>query len=245
MTAKATLACLALAGLLGLAAPAVAELVARAEKGSVPLVAAAPVGLEAPVVVQPGGVAWRETYRPLENVRLLDEVPARVRPGTRGVAAGTVLYGYRLKGGFAFCPPTDYRASVREVQCFRDFDNDGRFDGAYVSDMRDMKSRVIAAFLHELAPTNKQRYEAVDIAQAAPVPASVIFRGVKKGQALFGLRIEDDDLDNPMLCDLGADACSVAGLRLRVTPEGEGVRIELLSAAAQRRLDVILTGGPV
>lgn len=236
---------LAIAMLIGAATPAAAGMVARAEKGSVPLVAGAPQGLAAPVTLQPGQTAWTETLRPQSNVRLLDAVPPRIRPGTKGVDAGTVLYGYRLKGGFAYCPASDYRAPVREVQCFRDFDGDGRFDGAYVSDMRDMKSRVIAAFLHELAPTNKQRYEAIGADQAIAVPATIVFEGVKKGQAVFSLRVEDSRLDGDFTCEPNTDSCDMLGLTFKIRTEGQAVRLELLNAAPTRGLNVILTGGPV
>ncbi|MDO9336842.1 MAG: hypothetical protein Q7T61_10610 [Caulobacter sp.] len=236
---------LVLVAIAALATPASAALVPRAEQGSVPFVVGAPEGLAAPVVVRAGDVAWRETYRPFMNVRLLDEVPARKRPSTKAVAAGTVLYGYRLSGGYAFCPPTNYRAGVREVQCLRDFNDDGRFDGVYVTDARNMKSRTIAAFLHELTSTRLQRYEAIDVAQAAPIPAAVIFKGVSKGQATFVIRVEDDQLDSTHGCLLGADSCDLWGLSLKVTSEGEGVRIELLGADSERGVEVILTGGPV
>lgn len=245
MSARLALALVALAAGAAQALPAAAALVPRAEKGSVPFVAAAPEGLDSPVVVKVGDVAWRETYRPIENVRLLDEVPARTRPGTKGVAAGTLLYGYRLSSGYAYCPPTNYRAGVREVQCFRDFNDDGRFDGAYVTDSRGMESRTLAAFLHHLSATRLQRYEAIDIAEAAPIPATIVLQGVRRGQAVFVIRVEDEQLESTESCLLGADSCNILGLSLKVSSEGEGVRIELLGVDPQRGVEVILTGGPV
>lgn len=245
MSARLAPVLAALIAVAALAAPASAALVPRAEQGSVPFAAGPPEGLDAPVVIRPGDIAWRETYRPLRNVRLLDEVPARTRPGTKGVAAGTLLYGYRLSSGYAYCPPTDYRAGVREVQCLRDFNDDGRFDGAYVTDARGMESRTLAAFLHHLSATRLQRYEAVDIAEAAPIPAAIVLRGVRKGQAVFVITIENEQLDSTESCLLGADSCEILGLSLKVTSEGEGVRVELLGVDPQRAVEVILTGGPV
>lgn len=229
---------------LAIGGTASAALVRSAEHGSVPLVSDAPQGLDAGVVVRPGEVAWRETMRPALNVRLTSAADARSIPGkTAGVPAGTVLFGYKLQGGVAYCPVVHYRAPVPKVQCFRDLDGDDRFDGGYVSNMDGMRSQVIAGYVQRLVAIPKVSYEPVTVAEATPIGAAFIYKGVKGGRHVFLPRIEDENLDDTMACEpVSAAACEIFGLKLEITPQDAGVRIVLLSVRSPRGFQVDVHG---
>jgi hypothetical protein len=226
------------------AAPAVAgKKVPSAEQGAVPLVVGAPLGLDAPVTVRSGQIAWRETFRPERNVRLLDAAVERKRPAAQPVPAGTVLFGYRLGSGVAYCPPGDVSRGVIAVQCFRDFNRDGRFEGGYVTEYTGTGSRYMAGSVHALGPAANMRYERIEAADAAPIDGGYRFVGFKGGMAQFRLLIDNIETDMPHACEPAADgACHVAGLTLKIEPQGEGARISLLAASPDRQIQINMYG---
>ncbi|MBI1404911.1 MAG: hypothetical protein GC145_02145 [Caulobacter sp.] len=232
------------AALAAVAAPAMAgKKVPSAEQGAVPLVAGAPLGLEAPVTVQPGEIAWRESLRPERNVRLIDGVKARVRPGAPAVPAGTLLFGYRLGSGVAYCPASDPQRGTAKVQCFRDFNRDGRFEGGYVTDWQDSGSRYLAGYVHALGPVGGIRYERVEAAETPPVEGGYIFSGFRNGVAQFRLSVEGSTMDNTTPCEPEADgACRICGLTLKITPDGKAARITLIAASPERLIQINMTG---
>lgn len=217
------------------ALPASGEMVARAEAAAVAWSFSAPQGLESPVTVKPGDVAWRETFRPDSSVRLLDPVAGNAAPMTKPLEVGTVLYSYKMKTGYAYCPVTDFPLPKAGVVCLRDFDKDGHFDGAYVGEMSTSKGRVVAALLHNLYAANKQRYEPVDADPALVGPAEVRFVGFNKGRAAFKISYMGQTFKTTRYCEpAGQGACGVLGLVLKVTPQGRGAIIELVSVKADR-----------
>lgn len=226
------------------AAPALAgKKVPSAEQGAVPLLAEAPRGLEAPVTVRPGQVAWRETFRPARNVRLLDAAPERKRPAAQAVPAGTLLFGYRLGSGVAYCPPGDLSRGVISVQCFRDFNQDGRFEGGYVTEYTETGSRYMAGSVHALGAAGNMRYERIAMADAAPIDGAYRFDGFKGQTPLFRLLIDGIQLDKPDPCrPVDEGVCQLAGLTLKVEPQGEAVRIALLEASSDRPFQINMYG---
>mgnify|MGYP001809712941 CR=1 FL=1 len=239
-------ASLVLLALLGLAAPlagAEAKVVPSAEQGSVPLLAEKPFGLESAVVVEPGGIAWREKLWPEKNVRLLDAVENRVRPPAPAVPAGTALFGYQLSSGVAYCAAADLSRATARAQCFRDFDQDGRFDGGYVTDWESTGSRYLAGYLHALGPAGKIRYERVAVGAVPGVDGHFSFVGFRKGQAQFRLSVEDSAMDNTVPCQPAAPGtCQVGGLTLKVEPQGDAARITLVAVADVRQIQITMTG---
>jgi hypothetical protein len=231
---------------LAIACPTAARMIPRAERGAVALMAGSPTGLDHPTLVAKGQPAWNETFHPTYTVRLIDEVPTRIRPNAPALPAGTVLYGFNLPSGLAFCPPINYRAGIPDVQCLRDIDGDGTFDGGYVTDWPSSHARVLPELLMELVAVHKARYETVEPTGAMSVPGAVIFDGFKHGKPAFRVRVEDQMIDGDDLCEPVAETgvCSVFGVSLRVVPQGSGVLITLVDAASQRGLDIVTTQGP-
>ena len=235
---------LVLTSALAVGAPAHAgKKVPSAEQGAVSLMAGAPLGLEASPTVQPGDIAWRETFRPERNVRLLDAAPDRIRPAAPGVPAGAVLFGYRLGSGVAYCPAGDLSRGVVSMQCFRDFNRDGKFEGGYVTEYLDTGSRYLAGSVHALGSIGGLSYERVDWTEAAPIDGAYHFAGFKGGQPRFRLVLDNVRTDVLHVCQPVSDgACQVAGLTLKVEPQGDGARITLLSASPDRQIQINMYG---
>ena len=234
---------LALTATFAVAAPAFAgKKVPSAEQGAVPFMVGAPLGLENAPTVRPGDIAWRETLRPERNVRLLDAAVARKRPAAPGVPAGTVLFGYRLGSGVAYCPPGDLSRGVVTVQCFRDFNRDGKFEGAYVTEYMDLGSPYLAGSVHALAAAGNMRYERVSWSDAAPIEGAYRFEGFKAGQPRFRLVVDGVKADDLVTCEAAEDGCRISGLTLRVEPQGDAARITLLAASPDRQIQLNMYG---
>lgn len=220
-----------------------AELVRRDEAGAAIFILTAPLqpGGEA-IEVAPGGVAWTENLRPQSAVRLMVDAPARNGPGrTVGPTAGSVLFGYAMRhGGESFCPfgpPGSER-----VQCYRDFDADGDFDGAYVSIplRRDYVLRV--GRLTRLSPVRQLAFEVVAADAMPSVAAELTFDGWRGGEARFSLRAADERIGEYVCERAEGGACTLLGLTLRVeAAEGGGARIAVLAAAPERQLRLDFT----
>jgi hypothetical protein len=235
-----------LASALVSTSPAWARMIPRAERGAVALVAdVGPEGLSQPVLVAKGQVAWTERFHPQYTVQLVDDVPRRIRPGAPALAAGTILYGFNLPSGLAFCPPINFRSGVPDVQCLRDIDGDGTFDGGYVTDWPTGHSRILPELLMELVPVHKVRYRVVEPDAAMMVPGAMVFDGFRRGKAVFKVRIEDETLPNDEACEPLPDGeCRVLNVTLKVTAQGQQAAIALVRASSVRGLSIITTEGP-
>jgi hypothetical protein len=204
---------------LALAPGAVAQKIARAEQGSVPLAFDDFKHGHTTVVVKPGDVAWTETIRAAKAVRLVEPVVERTRPKVAGVPAGTVLFGYQLSTGIAYCAPIDLAKVNRDVQCVRDLDGDGTFDGSYITNDQGADSRYFSSFLKSLTATRKARYEQASHTDLTPAAARVVFAGMKNGAPRFSLFIDNDKLDNPIDCEIQKPGvCDAIGVRLAYGP---------------------------
>jgi hypothetical protein len=222
-----------------LACSASAELVARAEDGILQLQLGAPLGLDQPVYVNPNEIAWSEHIRPERVVRTTSvgaERPAPLRAA--GIPSGAIMYAYALRGGYAYCPLIN--PDVRRMQCYRDFDGDGSFDGSYVTFNEHIDSTLLPGGLRGLTGMPHVTYEAASPDEGPVVSGDVIFIGFASGSPRFRIRIEQEWLEGGETCQLDEGAqCVVYGLRLRVLPlGGERARIEFVDAASVRRLHV-------
>ena len=227
---------------MALAPAAVAQKIPRAEQGSVPLAFDAFDHAHQTVVVKPGETAWTENIRAAKAVRLVDAILERSRPKVEGVPAGTVLFGYRLSTGMAYCAPIDLARVNRDVQCLRDLDGDGTFDGSYITSDRGADSRYFSSFLKSLTGIKKVRYEPASSADLAPAAARVVFAGMKNGAPRFNLFIDNDKIDDPMECRLHQPGvCDVLGVRFAFGPSEaskDAVTLAFEGAAPQRVINV-------
>jgi hypothetical protein len=226
-----------------LASTADAQKIRSAEQGSVPLALEPFTHERATVTVKAGETAWTEAVRPVKVVRLLDAAPPRIRPGNiEGVPAGAVLFGYRLSTGFAYCPQIDTARLNTRVQCFRDLDGDGTFDGGYVTNDTATDTRYFSSFLHGLVSVAKRRYEPAASADLPAAPVRVVYAGLKKGAPRFDLFMETQKMDDPIDCVIQRPGvCDVMGVRIAFAaadqPKG-AVILAFEGAAENRTFDV-------
>ena len=236
----ATLLILAVA----LAPTAAAQKIRSAEQGSVPLALDPFTHERATVTVKPGDTAWTEAVRPTKVVRLLDAAPPRVRPGgIDGVPAGALLFGYRLSTGFAYCPEIDTARMSTRVQCFRDLDDDGTFDGGYVTNDTAADSRYFSSFLQGLVAVPKRRYEPAAGADLPAAPVRVVYAGMKKGAPRFNLFVDKARMDNTLECVVQQPGvCDVLGVRIAfaAAADPKGAIILAFEGAAQNRIFDVL-----
>ncbi|MBI1187682.1 MAG: hypothetical protein GC206_10210 [Alphaproteobacteria bacterium] len=220
-----------------------AELVRRDEAGAALFVLTAPVEPGAAAVeVAAGGLAWTESLRPQSAVRLLTDAPARNRPGrTEGPPSGAILFAYSMQhGGESFCPfgpPGSQR-----VQCFRDFDADGDFDGAYVSIPlgRDYVLRV--GRLTRLTPVRQLAFEAVAADALPSLEAQLSFDGWRGDAARFTLKTAQERLGEYECAPDASGVCTMLGLSLRVErTQAGGASITVLAAEPERQLRLDFT----
>lgn len=225
-----------------------AQQVPMSEYGAVPLTLSQPEGLETSLEVQRGDVVWRDSLQPALAARALEESPVRRRPGPLdGAQPGDLLFGVQLSSGIAYCPPIDFDAPTRRVQCYRDFDADGTWDGAYYTRHDSFRSQIVPSRLRGLTAIRKTRFEIADPTQLLSVASEWRFRNWRGGVAQFDYIIEEDRSGDPMPCvtfeGAGANQCIIADLLLEVVPIGnDGARITLLASAPDRRLTIITRG---
>jgi hypothetical protein len=234
---------------LVLAPTASAQMIPRAEQGSVPLIIDAFTHAHQTVTVKSGETAWTENVRAEKAVRLVDAAVERTRPKVSGVPAGTVLFGYQLSTGIAYCAPIDLAKVNKNVQCFRDLDGDNTFDGSYITSDTGADSRYFSSFLKTLIPIPKTRYEAANSADLSPAPARLVFAGMKNGAPRFNLIIDKDKLDNTLECRVRqAGVCDVLGVRLAFAaatePKG-AVTLAFEGAASERVFNILDPGNPL
>jgi hypothetical protein len=233
------LAALAAAFCFSLAAPASAQMVSRSEDGAVRYQLGQPVGLEAPVEVSRGDAVWAEYIRPAHVVRTT--TAGADRPGEHrapGVPEGSILFAYTLRGGFAYCPLV--APDAHRVQCYRDFDGDGTFEGSYVTISRHLDAMVFPGGLRGLTGMPRVSYVQANVEDAPVVNGQVVFVGFQRGAPRFRIRVEEEFMQDAAPCTLDDNAqCTVYGVRLRVLAlGGDRARIELIGAAPQRSLTV-------
>jgi hypothetical protein len=209
-----------------------AQMIPRFEIGVLELQEGRISGLETPKTVKKNEVVWTSTVRPASVVTLLDGVPKRPRPGgIPAVAPGTQLFGLTLFNGMAYCPVLPVKSGVPKAQCFRDIDGDGTFDGAYVGNSDGLKGRFLIASVYGLVPIPKRRYEAAAWDPATDAPMSMIYAGADKGVHQFRKNIDGQKIEILQDCvGNDDDTCTINQVTLRISAEGEGVRIELASA---------------
>ncbi len=195
-----------------------------AEGGSVIFALDPQTEASGPIQVSKGDVAWTETARPALVVRLLDDAIERNRPQkSDGVAAGTLLFGFRLSTGTAYCPAMDLEAHNGRVQCFRDLDDDGTFDAGYVTRSRKSGSRYTPAYVRAIAPVSKYRYEKVDHQLAEPIELAVVFRGMKDGVPTFRVEFEENRAVETTTCEpVTESVCERLGRHIALTDAPDG-----------------------
>ena len=221
-----------------------AGLVPAAEKGAVVVLAGAPQGLDAPVTVRKGEAAWSQSVRPAMAVRLLDPLAERVRPHGKAIEAGQVLFGYMLSSGVAYCPSIPHDAAVPVVQCLRDFNDDSVFEGCYIGDTMGLHSHITVGLVTDLAGCGKHRFEPADWDAKDAVTATILFKGFRKGVAVFQTRLEDQLLGIDYCTPEAGGLCSIMGMSLLIEPQGDAVKITKLSAPVERQIAIFSEGGP-
>jgi hypothetical protein len=209
-----------------------AQQVLSREAGAVELVFLPWEAPPQPRSLRSGEVAWEETLIVPDAVRLEKDVASRVRPPAQPVTAGTLLYGYQLRGGVAYCVPFDLSGGyVRPVQCFRDFNDDGIFDGAYVAQSLHRSTRAFPRHVYGLigqrGATNYTRLQPIE---GLRIPARVIFEGMSGGAPRLRLdtfdHVGDGDEDRDcVLVEPGV--CTWSGLRIRFNASADGA-VELM-----------------
>jgi hypothetical protein len=228
---------------LALAPMAWAQKIRSAEDGAVPLAFDAFAPSQDAVTVKPGEAAWTEGVRPAMAARLLDATQKRARPVVEGVPAGTLLFGYRLSTGYAYCPALDVSKPWKNVQCYRDLDGDGTFDGSYATGEKDADNPYFSSFLRALTGTPKYRYERVAGSLLPPAAAQFIFVDMKGGTPRFRLKVGKDKLRNLIECKTqSVGECDVWGVRLAFAPASEGqgaITISFVGVAPDRTFGVV------
>jgi hypothetical protein len=147
--------------ILALATPvALADQVPRTEIGSVALIVSDQDYTAGPVTR--GEIFGSVTGRPSLAARIDQDVNTRARPGpVPGPAAGSHLFGYQLGSGVAYCEPLSATGLQQRRQCFRDFNDDGVFDGGYVTS-RGGAARYFVDQVETLVPVAPLPYVPVD-----------------------------------------------------------------------------------
>lgn len=228
----------ALAMALALIGIADAQMIRRAENANVRFAVSAPVELGETVTVSDGDTIWTETMLPTQAVRLIDPTPERNRPRPAdGIEAGTLLFGVTLSDSVAYCQPIDYEAAVRRVQCYRDIDGNGTFDGTYLSRQRGLDARYLIAFVHALTAAGQIRYEAVSPAELPAAPSAIVL-DIHRGEPMFRRVVDEEILDTRFDCTPLAGRpgeCEVFGVRLAMEETGNNTyEIRIIDAAPDR-----------
>ena len=245
MTRQALPLLVVLFAVLAFGPMAAAQPVPRAENGRVDLLTYPPQDLDEPRLVNPGEVAWVEAVRPQYAVRLLGDAPRRIRPEHGAmVPAGSLLFGMRVTRGYAYCPRIDFNAPVRRVQCFRDFNDDGVFDGGYLTRNSGVRTQFLANIVHALDRVTPVPYEVIEPSEQLETTSRVVFERLRDGQASFVKYIDDERIDSKFTCEPLTERpglCNFLGAILRVEPVGDAIRVTLIESPDIRRLNVIMT----
>jgi hypothetical protein len=147
-----------------------------------------------------------------------------------------------VTNGIAFCPPIDFSAPVRRVQCFRDLDDNGTFDGRYLTRSYGSDSHYLAAFVHALDRAPQLAYERVVSSPEMASYGRVVFDGFRRGQPTFRRYLDEERLDTRFSCEPvpGSDGiCQVLGVRLRAVQQDNGsLSFEIVDVANYRRIGI-------
>ena len=230
-----------------LGAAADAQMLRSADNAASRLYIGAPQGLDTPRLVGDGETVWTERVYPMEAVRLTETVPERNRPRhAEAVPAGTVLFGIQLSdAAIVYCEPVEYDANVRRVQCLRDIDGNGTFDGGYLSRQRGIDSRFVIAFVHALQGVGQVAYEEIDRPASLETTGRVHLETGSDGP-VFIRTIDEEEIEHEFRCEQAGEnpqVCNVLGVRLRVIPEGDAYRIALLEAPQERGFVIQIDAG--
>lgn len=232
---------------IALAPAASAQKLRSAEEGSVPLRFGAFAPAQTTITAKPGDTLWTETVNPAWAVKLLDPTQKRTHPIVEGVPAETLLFGYRLSSGYAYCPPLDVNRPTRDVQCYRDVDNDGKFDGGYVTGEQDADTPYFSSFLKALAPVPKYRYEPAHGSLLPAAPAHVVFADMKNGVPRFKLHVGKDPMRNLVDCEIvSPGVCDALGVRMNFAAAANGaVTFTFEGSASDRVFDIMNHTNPL
>ena len=225
-----------------IAAPAHAQLVPRAEHGSVRFRLDGFERVGETVTLRGGDWAWNEALRPADVVRLVDDAVARgPRDKADGVPAGGLLFGYALSTGSAYCAPVSTTRGTGRVQCLRDFDGDGAFDGGYVTTTGYGRNTYFSLFLRSLGSVPKTRYEAADSRGMEPVPLQIRYVGMHKNAPRFSAHMDDRRLSDKMDCrPAEPGVCRLLGLTLAFQEvESRNVEITFIAAEPERVFSLV------
>ncbi|WP_300555297.1 hypothetical protein [Maricaulis sp.] len=219
-----------------------AQMIRRAENAVVELMVLPPEDV-ASGVLSSGDTLWVERSFPVYVARLVDEAPERTRP-RRGapLEAGTVLFGLSVTNGVAYCPPIDFDAPVRRVQCFRDLDDNGTFDGRYLTRSYGIDSQYLAAFVHALDRAPQIAYERLQPTPDMATSGRIVFDGFRRGEPSFRRYLDDERLDSRFTCepvDSTTGTCRLLGALIRITRQGnDGISFEIVDVPDVRYLGV-------
>lgn len=195
-------------------------------------------------LVRDGETAWTEAIFPAQAVRLTADVPHRNRPRrTAGIPAGTLLFGVQLPGETAFCQPLDYTGRVERVQCLTDSDNDGAFDGGFVTREQNMDSGYLIAVVHGFAEIADIPYETIYPQEAVSTTSRIVL-DMRGDTPTFRRYIDEERLDARYRCrplDEEPELCSVLGVNLRIEPDGDAFRITPVETRPYREFGVQLS----
>jgi hypothetical protein len=223
-----------------------AQMVARAEHGAIPLTLE-PIEAAAPITVERGERVFDERLTPYTVVQLTEDAPERRRPGPLdGGAAGDLLYGVQLASGYAYCQRIAYDEPRRRVQCYRDFDDDGTFDGGYVTEHDGFASQVIPSILRGLTGIPKTAYAPAEPAEFGSVEGFWTFHSWRRGKPHFYLHVDDERLSDPTACEPvegNPEICELAGLALRINETNDGGATIAIAGQAPQRVLMIVTRG--
>ena len=225
-----------------LPAPADSQMIRRAENAVVELMVLPPEDV-ASGAVRSGDTLWVERSFPVYVARLIDEAPERTRP-RRGapLEAGTVLFGLSVTNGVAYCPPIDFDAPVRRVQCFRDLDDNGTFDGRYLTRSYGIDSQYLAAFVHALDRAPQIAYERQQPTPDMATNGRIVLDGFRRGEPSFRRYLDDERLDSRFSCetvDSAAGTCRLLGALIRITRQGnDSISFEIVDVPEVRYLGV-------
>ena len=234
-------------GLAGLAAPASAQMIRRAENAEVYYTLSVPRDFAESAVVTEDDTLWVEDISPIHVVRLTSEAPERTRPRNGdALPAGTLLFGMTVSHGLAYCPPIDFEAPVSRVQCFTDLDDDGSFDGRFLTRDYGIDSQFLAAFVHALDRSPPVTYEPVADPTVLTTTTRVVLDRVRRGTPEFVRYVDEDASDTRFRCEPveGAEPglCNLMGVILRMEALGdEQFRFHLVAAPQQRGYGIRVT----
>lgn len=176
-------------------------------------------------IAKKGKLLARLDLQIVQTARLKNDTLARRGAYPQSVPAGTILFQVGLDNGVAYCAPMQPDQGVRRTQCFRDLNNDGLFDAAYVTEEVVRGRHIYGGRLQGLAPMPPTPYELApgDLVPSEPIDVyvrSTFLNTVYFDYRLNGRLVSDDE------CELKEDKiCRLFGVTYRLEIEPDGVRV--------------------